>query len=398
MINKIIHIGWLGNGNLPQDVVETIKAWMDLNPDYLVKCWYSSESVGKSLEEVLVKNRVESANILKQSHFGNIDLIKECLKNGNPLAAWDTLKIDLMVHEGGLCFDSGVKPTTSLDKSIPKDAIALCDITTVGAFSVQGTKLSVTRRTNGEYHFHASVKGGELYTKAQALHKELLIGLKKLKDPLFGDFSSLLFHQNDELRYQVTKNSTGLTVFLAIDSLLLKYANKMPFLTVFPVSTFGTPKKRMGQRPPMGFFETMSLGLFGQQYMALNERLLAMEAIKSVSPSKAGMFSNRKLITAHEALLQDMEKLDAVPVDVKEAINQKKYALALRRTCHRGFCPAIDVLDRYRKSLNIDYAETSTNGKTAWDWLQASTATDEEKERYRESLGGVAPQAGSSLG
>lgn len=51
MINKIIHLIWIGNNELPKKALNNIKKWINLNPNYEIKCWLSSGSTAQILRE-----------------------------------------------------------------------------------------------------------------------------------------------------------------------------------------------------------------------------------------------------------------------------------------------------------------------------------------------------------
>lgn len=373
---------WLGNNALPDYALANINSWIALNPDYETICWFSSDSIGQSLTATLSKNNVNVVNVCDQTHFINYSLIKEFLDGNNNLAAADILKVELMVHCGGYYFDLGITPIIPIDRAVSTAANALCDITTLSHFEIKNSKPGLRNLTNGEYHFHASIQEGELYTTAQALQTALF---KKIK--LYPNLFNVLFSQNKELQYQATKNATGLTVFLAIDCLMIKHKNKNAFFTVFPVSKIGKPKDRLAYRA-LSLMERFALQGFTKEFFPLSLSFLNIPAPMLVKIQTLGFFKPK--LTPHDHLLQELKKMDKIPIDklghIIQQINKKEYDLALRKACANGYCDIIEVIDKYREPLEIDYTKKSSNGKSAWNWLETSSASDENKERFRLTL------------
>ena len=212
MIPKKLHFIWFGDAPLSDDYLAHITQWMYFNPDYSANIWVSSDDNAADITArmqphlspdsppVFVKNINERRLV-----FRNIDILLEQIEIGATLAAVDTTKIELMVHEGGVCPDLGLSPFVSLAGHIRPTDQSRCE------FSPPG-KTSPT--TWGAYHFHASEQHGAIYTRAQRILQDAYYETKTLSPDTFNHaFTS----SNPYVNYYATIALTGTAVFVAID-------------------------------------------------------------------------------------------------------------------------------------------------------------------------------------
>jgi hypothetical protein len=221
MIPKILHFIWFGESRLSEEYVARILRWSELNPGYHVNIWTTSdENIADLLERTAAATidhevQISIKNIHKVGEvFGNYDLMQEMFALNAVLAAIDIFKVDLMVHVGGVCIDLGVIPKAVFgDLTAPSPLKDGSTITTRADYRppMQG---SINCYCYGEYHFHASAPGGEVYTLAQKVGRQLLASIKH--DALF---SQVFTSNNPLVRYKATVATTGQFLFLAIDCL-----------------------------------------------------------------------------------------------------------------------------------------------------------------------------------
>ena len=74
------------------------------------------------------------------------------------------------------------------------------------------------------------------------------------------------------------------------------------------------------------------------------------------------------------------------PLFMKALEEEKNYSFALRCACCYGYIVLVKILVNYSPILSIDFNQRSTNGKTALDWFEASTASADEKIEIRTLL------------
>lgn len=66
--------------------------------------------------------------------------------------------------------------------------------------------------------------------------------------------------------------------------------------------------------------------------------------------------------------------------------SDKNYSLALRKFCALGNTELIAILLNYSDKVSIDFQQTSSNGKTALDWLDTSNISKEEKTSIKSMI------------
>ncbi|MEO8965561.1 MAG: SAM-dependent methyltransferase [Gammaproteobacteria bacterium] len=95
---------------------------------------------------------------------------------------------------------------------------------------------------------------------------------------------------------------------------------------------------------------------------------------KSLPVTQSELFNHRyKGFKAHVLLLKEMTQLSqGKPEHAKllETIAQRDYALALRKVCASGLDLQMDALLKYKNALEIDVNAPSSDGKTAYDWVE----------------------------
>ena len=387
MIPYIIHLGWLGSDTPQEKMFSNIQAYRDLNPEYEIYCWFSSEEIGLKLRERFSGKNISINNIRLNPDFKNSDLVQEQLDMGNPLGGANILILDLMVHYGGYWFDLGFTPTTPISSvSLPK-AEALCELDNIPSVEVNGRQLGLSERTNGCYHFHASIKGGELYSLAQRLQREIIDETKK-DEGSFSIFSS----GHPAVKYQATKNTMGLTVFLATDCLVLEKYGKSQVIASCKASLFGTPKDRNTTYYAIPEKEGKQLQTYLGKAKSINQQILQREMLRIMRASpiffQQTFFSLSQLQQDEQHLKKEAEtlfKTDPKPINstLIEFINKKQYSLALRKACAEGECSFVKLLMKYSDKLKIDLQQTSSNGNTALMWLEKSKASDKEKQEIK---------------
>lgn len=241
MIPKILHFIWFGERRLSDEYFARILRWSDLNPDYQVNIWTTTDDNIADLLE-----RMASAVIdhdmqisIKNIHrvgevFGNYDLMQEMFELNAVLAAADMFKVDLMVHLGGVCVDLGVTPTAPLE-DLATTNLAGDKITTRAEASMP--KVALSPYCGGEYHLHVSAPAGEVYTLAQIVGRQLMSRLKKT-----ADFREVFASKNPIVKYKATVATTGQFLFLAIDCLARDGFRHLPHFKTLKINSFGEAK------------------------------------------------------------------------------------------------------------------------------------------------------------
>ncbi len=241
MIAKKLHFIWFGGTPLSDDYLAHITQWMTLNPDYSTHIWVSSDDniaditarlLSHSTPDsppVFVKNISERGLI-----FRNFDILLELLELGATLAAVDIAKIDLMVHEGGVYADLGIRPQKSLADHIHPTDRSLCDLDSPQCFQ---------KITWGQYHFHASETDGLIYTRTQRIQRYVYKASKNL-----DIFRKVFTNPNPFIKYKATIALTGCAVFVAIDCIRHEYGDTLAWIRPLAVSELGL-KKPVKPRP-----------------------------------------------------------------------------------------------------------------------------------------------------
>lgn len=394
MIPKIIHLGWLGSDPLQEKMLSNIQKWRDLNPEYEIYCWFSSDAIGLRLREQFSERNILIHSIDDNPAFKNHDLVQEQLKMKNPLGAANIFLLDLMVHYGGYWFDLGFTPTVSIESVPLPKSDALCELDSIPSVQTNGSQLGLSGGVNGCYHFHASAKGGELYSLAQRLQRDIIKEIKKDKQ-----FSPIFETVHPAVKYQATKNTMGLTVFLAVECMVLKNYGKPSAVAICKASLFGTPKERNPTYFLIPGEEKTQFDTYLEKVKRINRQLFQKEMLSIIRADEAFYkqtffsLSNKqaKLKQAEESLMKEASTFfNANPNKISstflELIKNKQYDMALRKACSIGACAFIKILLKYADALEIDVKKSSSNGNTALIWLEKSTALEKDKEEITTLL------------
>ncbi len=236
MIPKTLHYIWLGDNPLNGKLLEHLQASIALNPDFTHHTWVSNNAIRADLEASCVGCPTSIKNIDSlQDILRNFDCIKECLAAGSTLMAVDTLKIDLMVHLGGVYVDIGIRPTQALSAVIKPTDRALCDIHLPTEF---------IPRTHGFYHFHASEKNGKVYTIAQDIQRKVYLTIKRDES-----YQRAILNKDPIVKYLITKMTTGKALFNAVDCVYKLFDPSEGLIRPLRASSFGAPKLGMARSP-----------------------------------------------------------------------------------------------------------------------------------------------------
>jgi|GEM_PF-6014228 len=376
MIPQIINLAWLGDNLLPDDYVKHINAWAELNPGFEVKCWVSSSAVAEKIKQECAAPSIHTIAIEEQQQaLGNYDLIKALL-NHNIRGAVDILKVDVVIL-GGYYFDLGIQPKKTITGNVDKKIKALCEL---------ARDPEPKRRTIGEYHIHASEPNGELYVLAQKLIRIMMGEINRRK----SDFPTF-YSENSFLNYLSTLRLLGSVVFAAVDALIGAGKDGKDFITRYPVSNLGIPKKSAKNQILITAEQKQQLELCDRNTLELHLRLIRVGAgiAKGVYSSDSRVTFFAREISSHQQFLSDLNKFygtNNVSKDVRSQVDKKEYSLALRIACSTGNPALVKLFLTYRDKLPIDFNATSSNGKSALDWWSASSITVEVKTEIKKHV------------
>lgn len=161
----------------------------------------------------------------------------------------------------------------------------------------------------------------------------------------------------------------GLEITQGVDSSEIKdIYNKLP---IVPVSS---EIKENGFSIPA--FEELVL-----EFMRINSSIQPSLS----SPSFFKPSTHDLLVCELKDVLQKKPSLLAKKV-VDELKSDKNYSLALRKLCALGNIGLIEILLNYSDKVLIDFKQTSSNGKTALDWLETSNIPEEDKTSIKSMI------------
>lgn len=254
-----------------------------------------------------------------------------------------------------------------------------------------GVTITIQLSLNKEAALKSLREATEQLKKVSRLQDELLLGMARTGMEVFSLMNSSQFTHSQVESFSASTQSRNSELGKELEE-ASKRARDMrelaeraiPLLDHYLISSSdeneNTSIKKIISDYKAIVTEVLSIGKGGG--LEEIEALFGRQTVSSVLPSEA-QDPHQELLRAAEKICEKRDEFNSF----MRALQDKKYALALRKASAAGSLPLVYTLGKYISVLGINVNEPSSNGWTALDWLEnAQSINGEIKEAIRNVL------------